>query len=62
VTYEGCGSSGYGRFDGAVLHRCDQIGFKQQETWQAKDEVVDLPDGNSRVDVPPMAISVNRTG
>jgi hypothetical protein len=29
-----------------------------EETWQAKDEVVCLPEGNTRSDAPPMAISM----
>jgi hypothetical protein len=48
------------RIGAAVLRCSNQIAIKQEATWQAKDEVVHLPERNGRADVPPMAISVDR--
>jgi hypothetical protein len=56
------GEFGLWRIGGAVLRRSNQIGFDRKETLQAKDEVAYLPDGNSRADVQPMAISVDGWG
>jgi hypothetical protein len=45
----------------AVLRCSNQIAYEQEETRQAEDEAVYLPEGSSR-GVPPMAISVGRCG
>jgi hypothetical protein len=55
-------SSGYGELAELFFTVAIKSGGKRQETWHAEDEILYLPDGNSRVDVLPMAIFVDRKG
>jgi hypothetical protein len=55
-------SSGYGELAELFFTVAIKSGGKRQETWHAEDEILYLLDGNSRVDVLPMAISVDRKG